>query len=370
MPLETNDRELLLTSMMKLGNGIYEPLDADGFSDPELAQTFNDMLKNVARRNNNYLMRINKSMEKLGNGSWLKKIFEIIEDQQLTLVKLREHESVFEDAVKKIDNSSVDILNSLCQIDSNIEPTVSGMEEIVQEITCAMEKGCDEKSMEKIIRLIEFNQSSLGILKQNIDSAILVIKDIYEEEKNKKDAIEPIVANIKVLEETCSELSIDCIHTGRHIHEISRLVDNVRNDMFRGNTDPTMRDSLRVYCADHIVLTWRLYNHVMEYEVLKIEQLNNKERCKFGVWCNMTSPQWIRETDEFKHAIDAHNELHFYAVRCFEACESMNRPLALQEFERMLGSLDKFQNALEEVHGLLVRKGISDETGILSGNIF
>lgn len=371
MAIDSNDREMLMSAMLKLGNGIYERVDTSSFEDKEIAEVFNTMLSDVARRNNNYLMRLNQSMEMIGNSSWLKDIFEIIDEQQVVLKILQDCEDTFTEVVKNADNSSVDALTIVRKLEKNINPVLVNIDEIKNMISDGeYEEKINSDTAAALIRLLEFNRRSIDSMRDDTTVATDALKRIYDSESSRAELAQPVIDGIHKLEESCNQLTLSCIGAGSNIHKISRCVDNIRNDMFRGNTDPSLRDSLRVYGVDHLVVVWRLYNHIMEYEVLRIEQLNNYERCKFGVWVNMTSPQWIRKTAEFATAKEAHEILHSHVVACFVANENMDKALARSEFEESLKHLEKFIEALNALHTVLINEGMSEESGTLSGNIF
>jgi hypothetical protein len=134
--------------------------------------------------------------------------------------------------------------------------------------------------------------------------------------------------------------------------------------MFRQNTTPTVHDALKVFAVDHLTLTWRLYNNIVEFEQLKITQVNNPDKCKFGLWCHSQTDPIIVDSDSFKHAMEAHYELHNHAVACFIAKESSDLPEAIDEFLQALVALEEYHAALDELHEHLRRNGITKETEV------
>ena len=89
--------------------------------------------------------------------------------------------------------------------------------------------------------------------------------------------------------------------------------------MYRTNSNVTLIDSTKVFAIDHLTLTWRLYNNIIEYEHLKITQLNNPDRCKFALWCNSIEDSRVKESQAFKDSFEVHEKLHDHAVACYVA---------------------------------------------------
>ncbi len=363
MPNSSSDKDKILAALLAHADGGFNKLDPSDYTDKCLPEAFNAMLEGVAKRNNEYLMRINDSMSEIGNSAWLKVMFEVIATQQESLKVLQGNREMYSKTVNATDKSNVSALACVKQLEANMQPCIDNTEEIEQELDNMIAEGeLNQEAADKLKRLFGFNKRSLYAMQNQVDTSINELKSINDIISEQSALTKPLLENVWNLAKSCDKLSLEIFNAGHHMYSISRGIDNARNDMFRHNSQPTLHDALKVYAVDHIVLTWRLYNHMSEYEVLMITQLNNPDRCKFGVWVNQTSPAWVRETEEFKKAFDAHEELHKHAVACFIAKEATDMPTAISEFEAALGSLDVFLAALEDLHAAFRKKGIIEET--------
>lgn len=70
---QDNDKKLLLEAMHQIIDGNYACIDTTPFADPELADTFNEVILSLKKVNNVSLMKINRGMELTGNNSCVKK---------------------------------------------------------------------------------------------------------------------------------------------------------------------------------------------------------------------------------------------------------------------------------------------------------
>ena len=114
------------------------------------------------------------------------------------------------------------------------------------------------------------------------------------------DVTKDFTKQISNISDSYAELTKDCIEQGTHIFQIGRYIDTARSDMARGFSEITQQDWLRVFEIDHFILMWRVYNNAMDFERLKVTQLNNPESCKLGKWIASLIPA-SREVLNFPH---------------------------------------------------------------------
>lgn len=363
-----SEKEQILAAMKRLAEGKFEGVDPEAFEDKAFAEEFNANVLAMAKHNNNYLMRVNESMGQIGNINWIKAIFEIINEQSTLLSTFYEHQNVLKEAEKQTDEYGTRVLALVKQVESCLTPSLRDIEEQMREIDALKDKGIlPENNAKRIMTKMQFHKANFEVLQDTARSTVEYVKSVYDAGQTRAGEILPLLTSIGNLADSCNALTTQCFNAGLTMYTISRVVDNVRNDMFRHNSLLGMQDSLKIYAIDHLVLTWRIYNHIQEYETLVINQLNNPDRCKFGLWCANTAPVWLKETDAFQEAFNSHLELHNHAVAAFEAKENANNTHAMMEFEKLLAELDHFLGAIEKVREELRKHDITEETELLVG---
>lgn len=366
--IDVSEKEAILAAMAQMAEGKFTGVDAESFEDKEFAENFNEYVLKAAKHNNNYLMRVNEAMGQIGNIDWIKKVFGIIGEQDTLLGNFHEHQDVLNAAADSTDEYGVQVLALTRQIESNLTPCIQNIDDNIKAVKEAEKNGnFSESTAKKIITQMQFNKSSIETMLDAARETVITVKSIYDANVAKNEEMKPLIAGVNKLADSCNALSTQCFNAGLTMYNISRVVDNVRNDMYRHNSLLEIHDCLKIYMIDHLVLTWRIFNHIQEYETLVINQLNNPDRCKFGLWCSGAAPDWLRETESFKAAYDAHRELHNHAVAAFEAKESANNVLAMEEFERTLTAFGKFKDAIDSIHAELKKSGITEETELLVG---
>ncbi len=366
-------------------------------------QTYNEALKSIMDRNNHFLLRINDAMIRIANGSILKELLEQVESQREPIKTLNETRSAFGVSLDKIGSNGIEILAMSRQARNSIEPgrklAVTGSEELIcakENISGILEKADALKKiikesdstqqnneeilkyLDEIAQLCEGTEKTLDSAAKNIKRAgecigniinqIKIIsddmKDIYAELGDQTMRTDIFLKNVDSISGSYEALYMQCFNLGKHLYRISRDIDNARNDMYRQNSKPTMHDALKIFDVDHLTLTWRLYNNIIEYETLKITQLNNPDRCKFGLWWRSQTDPKITQSEEFKLVFDTHEILHKHAVSCFLAKEASNTQEAMDEFILALDAYNSFHDALDKMHEYLRKTGITEETEV------
>ncbi len=383
VPEGNNDMERLIYAMNQLKNRNFNGIDPSVFEDAEVADTYNGMLDSIMEYNNHFLMRMNDAMIRIADNSRVKDMLTQINSQKEPVENMREANEYLSLQLQQNGTQLIEALAMSKQVDNTLMPFSKKMmkggkilEDSIQELDETL--GKKTVSKQELINVCENSRKqekqALTISQelmervQDIGEQIKIIRrnvgEICADDNQRTDAFKEFTIGLQYLTDNYGKLSKYCFGVGSQLYRISRDIDNARNDMFRHNSRPSMLDRLSVFYVDHLTLTWRLYLNAIEYENLRITQLNNPDRCKFGLWCaGMTDPQ-IRDTKVFQEAFDVHEELHKHAVACFLAKEASDIQEAMKEFDAALGSCARFQEALQELSQHLRSLGITEQTEV------
>ncbi|MBQ3785812.1 MAG: hypothetical protein II799_00900 [Lachnospiraceae bacterium] len=390
----TTDSERLRQAMQGIETNKYVPIDPSTFDDPTLAQTFNNMLDLIARRNNEFLIRLNDAMGRIGNNNNIKNLMDNLEAQQGNINVLQEAKQSLSFSMKKIEDSSLEMLALSRQIRNSYEPCTFDLSESYENVDSALASiksvvedikngSFDSVDKDDMMAYTEEFVSTMELFISAIETQKVALKDSIDSLMSLKGRIETVIDDVLLITNTMDKQNLNTAHfvsgidqlsstyealslhgfdIGEQLYRISRDVDNARNDMFRNNSRPTIHDTLRVYEIDHLTLSWRIYNHIMELETLKITQVNNTDRCKFGLWSQNPYPEVLVDSPGLRHTIRAHENLHKHAIASFMAKEDYDIPLAKKEFQMTLESFKDFQLGMDEMHTYLTANGYVDET--------
>lgn len=373
---QEKDLELLFEAMKNCGNGSFDLLDQNEFFNPEIAERFNKMVTQHTDRNNRYLARINDAQLRIGDTSCLKTMFEQITVQQSAIEKLQSFRKDITDDNRPVVEANEEFLSLVLQVQNSLSPCIDDIRNLADTLrslaadslnTTGFEDPEESESTKLLRTAYESANRCISRMTSMKNRANDMAKDANElfhyVEKN-SNVNQGFLDSVDFLTTSSSSLSAECLSTGRHLNRISRDIDNARNDMFRHFSKPTLHDRLRVYETDHVTLAWRLYNNIMEFEALKITQVNNPTNCKFGIWLNSFDDPQITESECYQKLRESHLKLHENCVECFIAKQNYDVPLALEKFNDVLASLTEFQQAMEDTHIYLRSIGITEETDV------
>ena len=357
----SKDMETLLGLMERLGQGDFSPADKGIFENPEIGQAFNNMIEGINTRDNRFLVRLNDAQRRIADNANAKNMLQLIQDQQNTISQISNSRSVFSVTMEDSIRAGLETL-ALAKQSKNM------LEFLDREIKQTLEKyqgeALSEESVTELKKTMEFAYEQLEEMRAVLDTIKTDALGVYEKTSENLENTRDFLGQVDSIVASFSDIYSYCFETGRQLYRISRDVDEARNDCYRQNSYPTIIDRLHVFDVDHLTLAWRLYNNIVEFESLKITQVNNPTGCKFGKWCREQDGTPIAQLEGFKKSMDAHEEFHKYAVDCFLMKEASRIPEALVCFDRALEAYGLFRDALKAFRDELRTKGESDETDL------
>jgi len=190
------------------------------------------------------------------------------------------------------------------------------------------------------------------------------IDHIYSEINTQSALTQSFVAAIDTIAANYEDLVNGCHASGEQLFKISRLIDNLRQDLGRRHADLSTLDWMSLYTVDHLIFTWRLFNHVAGFETLKITQLNNPTGCKFGKWRASLTDRRILDSPEFQRASTYHDELHKHGCDTWNTKENGDVLDALAHFELAYEAYGKFSAAMKDLRRVVAATGDKRESEI------
>ncbi len=369
-----SDKERLLRAMEDFGGGRFEQVDRETFDDPELADAFNDMLRRQVERNNRYLVRLNDAQSRIGDTSILKSMYDQITAQKEAIRMLQEARLDVTPDERPLSESNQEFLALTSQVKNTFRPCSEDIGEALKlydELGVPNNDSWSEVEENEEYIILRQLQRCMIRAKEKLDSMSRRIASIDTDARGLFEVIDrrsqmggAFLMGVDALTESYEKLSAECLDTGRHLYRISRDIDNARNDIFRHNSRPTIHDRLKVYEVDHITLAWRLYNNIVEFESLKISQVNNPESCKLGVWISNMKDPFFTEAESFRKVDEMHRKFHDRCIECFLAKQNYDTLRAMDEFANTMDALEDFLGAMGELHEYLHTKGITEETDV------
>jgi len=250
-----NDKTLLLDAMRQVIEGNYDLVDTSVFTDPELADTFNEVLLSLKKRNNISLMKINHGMELSGNNSCVKKMIEQVTSQSAAIQNMSSASKDLEASIHSISND-IDYIRQDAQnaIEvsqnsmDNMKETIVAVTNSVNEIRGIGRNVQDfHEKIEQITNIIDMvkkisSQSSLLALNASIEAAragesgrgfAVVANQVQELSHSTAQSADTVVKYVTELRESIEELVSLVEDTTNHLEEgnakVQRSVQDISN---------------------------------------------------------------------------------------------------------------------------------------------
>ncbi|MCH5269380.1 MAG: CZB domain-containing protein [Lachnospiraceae bacterium] len=264
--------------------------------------------------------------------------------------------AIVAEQVRLLSNNTSESAENISKHVTELRSDISVLAASMNDTTANLAEGNAkvEASLEDISKMAEQMMS----IKENIDS-------VFDDIDMQSNVTKNFTKQISSISDSYEELVKDCTEQGTHIFKIGRYIDTARSDMARGFSAITQQDWLKVFEIDHFILMWRIYNHAMGFEQLKITQLNNPESCKLGKWINSQTNPNITGSPEFAALKRAHYEVHDRACKSWEAKDADNTELALEYFNQTYEAYFDYQNAIQGMQDLFTRLGDNEKTEIV-----
>lgn len=250
---KSNDKQLLLEGMQQIIDKNYSPIDTTAFTDPELAEKFNEVILSLKKTNNIYLMKINHGMELSGDNSCVKKMIEQVTSQTAAIQNMSAASKDFEASINSIsedvEHIKEDAQNAIEVSQSsmhNMNETITAVTNSVKEIRSINENVQDfHEKIEQITNIIDMvkkvaSQSGLLALNASIEAArageagkgfAVVANQVKELSNNTTQSADTIVQYVTELRESIEELISLVTNTTAHLEEGNAKVQQSVQDI-------------------------------------------------------------------------------------------------------------------------------------------
>ena len=291
-----------------------------------------DIIKGIADQTN--LLALNASIEAARAGD-AGRGFAVVADE---IKKLAENTK---ESVGFIENTTV-------KLSDGMDKTVKEMEKT----DILFEEG--NKKIKNSVGSLNEIGSSIGSIYENM----LSISANIEEQTA---ASEEVSASMTQLLDKSVSLKEDCHKTGNGFYEISNMIDAVRIENWNDLPIKTDARSIEISITDHLMWRWRVYNMILGYATIRVDEVGDHTTCRLGKWLNAQKFDDNESVRIVQRMEEPHKKLHVLAKEAVIAYNKEN----LGEANRCLSEMDKVSIVIiESLNELKYR--LSSTSGVAS----
>ncbi len=203
--------------------------------------------------------------------------------------------AVVADEVRKLAENTKTSLGMIKQKMDILNVQTSSTVEGVAKVAQTMQEG--KSSMQETGSSIE------GIL-SNIQSITADIRRIAVGSEEQNMTLQHFGQAITGLAASAENTLGYAREAGQGIFQISEELIDLRRRRIQQATGLPARDALEIYKTDHLCLAWKIYNTLLGYDSVSLEQLESADSCGLGRWVQAKN---IKLSERLR---TAHEEVH------------------------------------------------------------
>lgn len=247
------DNALLIECMEKVIAGDTSSIDVTAFHNKELGEKFNNVILSFLKSNNNFVMRLNNSMTKIGDSSCVKEMIEQVNSQTAAINDMRGSSQDLGDSIQNIQSSVEKIqvnshsvietaYNCIDDMNSSIRIVDASSEQILKindQISNFKEKAIKINEILDMVKKIA-QKSGLLALNASIEAArageagkgfAVVANQIKDLSSNTTSSAEDVVKYVAELMEGIAAISEAVNSTTRQLQEGNESVHKSVKEM-------------------------------------------------------------------------------------------------------------------------------------------
>ena len=228
--LSDNDAQQLLVSIDNIIAGDFSDVSVSSFNDPVIGDKLNAMLLSIKQVNNPVVMRLNETMEVIGDNGLMKDTFEQVESQTKSIKSMETAGLHLENSIDNISeamghirDNTHDVLSVSQNVTIDMNDSVHAVTESSKRIEVINKRVQDFKGkigkIEEIVDLVKkvSNQSNLLALNASVEAArageagkgfAVVADQVRLLSSNTSQSAEDIVKYVSELKENIDELAL------------------------------------------------------------------------------------------------------------------------------------------------------------------
>ena len=149
------------------------------------------------------------------------------------------------------------------------------------------------------------------------------------------------------------EIEKNSKHTASNIFALSNQLQSSRVNLSNDVKDLNLKEQVELFKVDHLLWKWRIYNMLLGFEKVDINQAQDYHNCRLGKWY-YSAPSELSNNTYFKQIEKPHQKLHQLAKTATEYYQKQditNSEKALAEMElisqEIIQLLDKLKADLD-----------------------
>lgn len=144
--------------------------------------------------------------------------------------------------------------------------------------------------------------------------------------------------------------------TGEAIYTLSKLLDAYRLKTIEKNFILSQEDMIELTITDHLLWRWRIYNLLLGFEQLSVDDIGEARHSRLGEWYSTIGKKLLGQEPAFVEIAPLHEEIHAVAKQAVRAYESGQHHIAEQRLAQITDISTKLVRHLKTLKAIIIQK--------------
>ncbi|WP_274307155.1 protoglobin domain-containing protein [Solibacillus daqui] len=153
------------------------------------------------------------------------------------------------------------------------------------------------------------------------------------------------------------EFSQTIVHeTGLAIYQLSKMIDHFRTNTIAKNAIISQEDIIELAITDHLLWRWRIYNLMLGFEKMTVDQVESPKQSRLGEWYYGKGKSLLGNEPSYRELEQPFIHIHELAKKAVQAFHNSEESRAQQYLEEITNNSQIVIEKLRELQRILISK--------------
>lgn len=223
--------------------------------------------------------------------------------------------AVVADEIKKLADSTKESVKLIQGVVSNLNHSVKDSMEALENATKSFQIGVN--NVNHVVELVESSEHEIRTIVKSMHF-------VREQIEAQTAASEEVSSSLAYINENMKTLHSQTNKTGKAFADIASEVNGIRLDLLKKSVNIPESVMIEVAITDHLNWRWMIYNMILGYQTITIEQAGSHHDCRLGKWIDTNAKNVPMYQNSINSLNSPHEKLHKVAADAIRAYSSKN----------------------------------------------
>ncbi|MBQ1274976.1 MAG: CZB domain-containing protein [Cellulosilyticum sp.] len=183
--------------------------------------------------------------------------------------------------------------------------------------------------------LVEEAEKNVDLINATIDEVKESIEGVTHNTKEQTSSMEKLIARLEESVEGIAKIEVSSRNTAEDIYKLSNEVQSTRVQIASGAKNIAFKDQVELFRVDHLLWKWKIYNMLLDFEKVDVNQAADYHNCRLGKWYYQQQGE-VTQSMSFKKIEAPHKHMHNLAkiaTECYKGQDIAGSEKALAQME-------------------------------------